>query len=559
MPIRRQGADPGKAVTAPAGSPRPSITFSEVVTPPLRLPGCENEVAFLASSPTPLLAVGRYNQVTPLFPPGPIPRARVIAVLTQRLDLKLFFPILVVCLILVGACLFGALYLSHLHVNVSEDMAENVRSTQTAALLESTIQQMIDHLRNPRAGSDEQVDRLGAEAENQRRAADALANHKSEVDLVGRITAGLEKYRTRTAEKASPQELANILQVEVLEPCVELRRYNLDQIAQSDRENRAIVETLRWGMLVVGVGGSLSGLVMGYSVARRLSHSISRLSVRIRDAAGRLNRDLGSVTVQKEGDLADLDRQMEHVLDEISRTVDQLQQREREVLRTEQLAAVGQLAAGVAHELRNPLTSIKMLVQTGLEGDPPAGLPAEDLAVVEREVRRMEGYIRTFLDFARPPRSERRRTDLTAVVRRALTLTEGRARRQNVALDVLLPAEPVPLDIDPEQVQQVLVNLLLNAFDALPCGGEVTVAVAPAEDGGPVEVSVRDNGPGIAEGVRPRLFQPFVTGKEDGVGLGLSICKRLVEAHGGAIRAEDAPGGGTVVRFTLPAAEPLAA
>ncbi len=115
------------------------------------------------------------------------------------------------------------------------------------------------------------------------------------------------------------------------------------------------------------------------------------------------------------------------------------------------------------------------------------------------------------------------------------------------------------LDIDPEQVQQILVNLLLNAVDALPHGGVVQVAMAVPENGGPVEVSVSDNGQGIAAGVRGRLFQPFVTAKPDGVGLGLSICKRLVEAHGGAIRAEDAPGGGTVVRFTLPMTAPLAA
>jgi signal transduction histidine kinase len=476
-------------------------------------------------------------------------------VLTQRLDLKLLFPILVVCLILVGACLFGALYLSHLHVNVSEELGENVRSTQTAALLETTTQQMIEHLLHPQPESAEQLDRLAAEAQAQLHEAERLANHESEKVQVRRIAAGLQKYQDGKSESVKAPRLAEILRAEVLEPCVELRRFNLDQIAQSDRENRAIIETLRWGMLVVGVGGSLSGLVMGYNMARRLSHSIAQLSVRIRDAAGRLNRDLGSVTLQPQGDLADLDRQMEHVLDEIGRTIDQLQQREHEVLRTEQLAAVGQLAAGVAHELRNPLTSIKMLVQTGLEGDPPPGLPAEDLAVVEQEVRRMEGYIRAFLDFARPPRSERRRTDLGAVVRRALTLTEGRARRQQVALTEELPPEPVPLDIDPEQVQQVLVNLLLNAIDALPRGGEVAVAVRPPEDGGPAEVSVRDNGPGIAAAVRARLFQPFVTGKPDGVGLGLSICKRLVEAHGGTISAEDAPGGGTVVRFTLPPGE----
>jgi signal transduction histidine kinase len=473
--------------------------------------------------------------------------------LTHRLDLKLLFPILVVCVILVGACLFGALYLSRLHVNVARDMQENFQSTQAAIVLETTIRQMIDYFlereRTPEFGR--RLERLEMDAERELAVADSHANLPREREWVDRITDGWNRYKERKAAGDHRNRLADSLRDQVLEPCLGLRDYNLGQVKQSDDDNQEIIETLRWGMLIVGVGGSLSGLVMGYSVARRLSHSIAQLSVRIRDAAGRLNRDLGSVTLRPKGDLADLDRQMEHVLDEIGRTIDQLQQREHEVLRTEQLAAVGQLAAGVAHELRNPLTSIKMLVQTGLEGDAPAGLPAEDLAVVEQEVRRMEDYIRTFLDFARPPRSERRPSDLGAVVRRALTLTEGRARRQQVALTEQLPDEPLVLEIDPEQVQQVLVNLLLNAFDALPRGGAVTVAAERPADADTVVVSVRDNGPGVAAEVRGRLFQPFVTGKADGVGLGLSICKRLVEAHGGTIVAEDAPEGGTVVRFTL--------
>jgi signal transduction histidine kinase len=332
-----------------------------------------------------------------------------------------------------------------------------------------------------------------------------------------------------------------------------LRNYNIDQVGLSDRDNYLIVGRLTWALLAVGIGAPLSGLLLGYAVARSMYQSMHQLSVRIRDAAGRLNSDLPPVVVEDLDDLPDLHRLMAGVVVEIERVVQQLQQREREVLRAEQLAAVGQVAAGVAHELRNPLTSVKMLVQAGLEGDEPEGLPAEDLAIIEHEVRRMETCIQTFLDFARPPVSERHRRDLLPVVRRALTLAEVRARRQQVTLSATLPPGPVDLDIDAAQVQQVLLNLLLNALDALPQGGTIRVEVWPATTEKPtVEVAVRDSGPGIAPRIRERLFEPFVSSKETGLGLGLSISRRLIEAHGGTISGENAPGGGALFAFTLP-------
>src|SRR5207253_1398839 len=119
------------------------------------------------------------------------------------------------------------------------------------------------------------------------------------------------------------------------------------------------------------------------------------------------------------------------------------------------------------------------LVQTGLEGDPAGGLPPEDLTIIEHEIRRMEQRIQMFLDFARPPKSERRRTDLLEVLRRALALVEGRVRRQKVNLVANLTGEPIPLWIDPEQIQQVILNLLLNGLDSLPHGGTITIEVDP--------------------------------------------------------------------------------
>ncbi|HJT78001.1 MAG TPA: ATP-binding protein [Gemmataceae bacterium] len=487
--------------------------------------------------------------------------------LSHRLHLKLLAPTVLVSLALVGACLFGVLYLNGLHVDVSRVLEENVQSTQAATRLEATTEDIIRLLHSgagSREGLAEQIRDQNEVARRRLEDVQNLANLDREKELVPRIGRGLGRYlQDWQARKDVPPDrraaydegLARTLEEEVIAPCADLRRFNTGEVEKTERDNRLIVQRLTWVLLAVGLGAPLGGLLLGYGIARSLHHSIYQLSVRIRDAAGRLNRELASVTVEEESDLHALHGRMQQVMQEIERMVERLQQREREVLRAEQLAAVGQVAAGIAHELRNPLTSVKMLVQTGLEGAAP-GLPAEDLGLMEREIRRMEQCIQTFLDLARPPRSERRRTDLAGVVRRSLLLVEGRAKRQRVAVSVDLPPEPVHLEIDPEQVHQVLVNLLLNALDAQPRGGRVNVAVARAKgpDGrAAVEVRVEDGGPGIVPRVRERLFEPFVSSKETGLGLGLSISKRLVEAHGGSIRGENARTGGALFAFTLPA------
>jgi two-component system sensor histidine kinase HydH len=470
-------------------------------------------------------------------------------------------------LLVIAACILGAVYLNHLHREVSRVLTENVGSIVADKELETTLYELVpllrgDHARTPAGTLTAELSKRHERANHQLDRVREYANSEEEKAHVQQVADSWSRYWRRWNERRQqPVEalpefdrgLARQIEEDVLPLCSQLLQYNTRQVSESDQTNRRIVDRLTWGLLAVGIAAPLAGLLLGYAVAWRMHQSIYQLSVRIRDAAGRLSSELRPVTLESDGDLPALNRQMQVIIEEIERVFQRLHQREHEVLRAEQLAAVGQVAAGVAHELRNPLTSVKMLVQTGLEGESPTGLLSEDLAIIEHEVRRMEACIQTFLDFARPPRAERRRTDLLAVVRRAVALLEGRARRQKVLLKTDLPPAPVELFLDGEQIHQVLVNLMLNALDAMPHGGELRLEVKPpAGDSPQVTVHVRDSGPGIAPPILARLFEPFVSGKETGLGLGLSICRRLLEANGGSIHGENAPDGGAVFTFTLP-------
>jgi signal transduction histidine kinase len=222
------------------------------------------------------------------------------------------------------------------------------------------------------------------------------------------------------------------------------------------------------------------------------------------------------------------------------------------LLRAEQMMAIGQVAAGVAHELRNPLTSIKGLIQVNVRDLTARGVPTEDLAVIEQEIRRMESTLQTFLDFARPPLPDRRPTDLATIVQRVFALVGGRARKQDVTLQFFKPTSPVMANVDNDQIQQLLLNLVLNALDAMPQGGEIEVDLRFGPDDF-VELYVRDNGPGIPPHILPKVFETFVSSKETGVGLGLPLSLRIAEEHGGSLTAYNLPEAGACFLLCLPA------
>ncbi len=343
------------------------------------------------------------------------------------------------------------------------------------------------------------------------------------------------------------------LELQLIKPCQKFRLYNGQRIEQSTIQHESVLARLAWGMTGIGVLGGVAGIVLGFGVTRALGQSIRRLQVQIRDAAGKLESALPEIIVTDVSNFTQIHAELDLLTSGIERVIRDLRQRELEVLRSEQLAAVGHLAASVAHEIRNPLTSIKMLVQSGQEtGDDPnqSSLSTEDLRVIETEIRRMESSLRTFLDFTRPPKLERRPTVVLNLLQEVMGLVRGRAAQQKVQMQLEIDDEKIVVLADAEQLRQVVVNLVLNSLDALPRGGTIVISVVTLP--GQVEISVHDSGPGISSEMLPNLFQPFSSNKETGLGLGLVISKRIIEDHGGSISAENSATGGAVFCLRLP-------
>lgn len=228
---------------------------------------------------------------------------------------------------------------------------------------------------------------------------------------------------------------------------------------------------------------------------------------------------------------------------------DQIIEIEEQLRRADRLSALGELSAGMAHEIRNPLGSIKgtaEILRDGVAADDPK---LEFAEILIREVDRLNGVLEDFLRFARPRPVEHGHFLLGEVVNDVLDLTRQQAIRNQVEIAVALD-DDIHIPGQGEQIKQVILNLVLNALQAMPSGGVLKVSSTNFEN--KVHIQVSDNGPGIALEDRERIFNPFVTTRDSGTGLGLAITQRIVQGHGGHIVLYSVPGHGASFTICLP-------
>jgi len=480
-------------------------------------------------------------------------------------------PSIAISLVLLALGIVGGWYVNHLQKStaalVALDMSTIRAAEQTVFGMNEIHVELTDFLLSGKRSHLDAVAEKCARAERLLAETELLVDDANEKALAKKIREGFDRFQLAFQEvmKAAEEnktrpEVERLIDASldrgVLEPARELLVMEEELVRKSGDYNQKLAGRIAFFLFLVGVCGAVAGLVAGFGIARSVSRSIVELYLQIREASGRLEEVVGPVALAPAAGIDNFDDILRRMADHAGAVVDRLQQNQTKMLRTEQMAALGQLAAGLAHELRNPLTAMKMLLAGAVESGDAGRLTARDLAVLITETARLERSIQAFLDFARPPKLEKRSRDVRDAVRQTLDLVAARSKQQSVRLESDLPDRPVVIKADHEQIRQLLLNLVLNAMDAQMQGGAVKIglseaAVDRAIDAAPGEptpqtwitLTVADQGPGIGAGLGERIFDPYVSTKETGLGLGLAICRRIVEDHGGQIGVVNSPGG----------------
>jgi signal transduction histidine kinase len=485
---------------------------------------------------------------------------------TRRLLLQVTLPAVLVGLGLLVGSLLGVWSIHRLQQNRARLLSSNVRSLLVAQKMEVRLRQVRAHsilyVVEPTTQRRQVYLEDCRQFEETLAAARELAELPSEKRLLEEVARGYRRYRRDVeaarvqAEKwTSPRDLIHWADAHpvrlLLEPCEELLRIDGRTMEQTAQESEAVSEQGRALFLLMGVLGPVGGLISGFGAAWGLSRSITRMRIRLQAASAHLDQELGTVRVTGEGAGHQLERQLDLVVSRVQEAVERLQHQQQELIRTEQLAALGQLAASIAHEVRNPLTGIKLLVSATLQRQPADTLSTEDLQFIHGEIQRLEKKLQALLEFARPSQPRREPCDLRELIGNAWQLVGTRAGQLRVRPELDLPPGPVRALVDRDQFTSVLVNLFLNALDAMPEGGVLSVSLRQSSSGG-VELVVADTGPGIDPSLARRLFTPFASTKKTGTGLGLSISRRVIADHGGTLNGSNRPQGGACFTITLP-------
>ncbi len=462
-------------------------------------------------------------------------------------------------------------YIYQLQDNTRQLITENVVSTRNAQELRlalykvraASLTQLFDK-------SDEQLVLVEKEQKAFRdllARADETAAKEEEKKLISQIAALFSNYEQtlrnalemhRQGRMSLPnalivlagQDLINTIEAKT-NALIQLKEQTHAELEKSIQTNDNIITVSIYSL---GISGIIMGLILGWLIARIILNPIYKLVLKVRDAAG--SEVVEHIRMNPGKELEELDLHINRLIGRISKANEDLRLNRELLERSAKFAAIGRIAPALAHEIRNPLTSIKMLIHSLLNDLQANPEQKDDLEIMLHEISRMEEFLQNFLKYARPAKPQLQLVNPDEFIKPVLQLMQARFKQSNIEIDYQSTDHHLVIRVDPNMIKQIMINLLNNAVEVMPKGGEIKI-ITKSEVTEPslhsmLVVSVIDSGPGIPDEIRDTLFDPFVRAKEQGIGLGLSISQRIADLHHGYIKASNNTQKGAAFSLYLP-------
>jgi len=336
---------------------------------------------------------------------------------------------------------------------------------------------------------------------------------------------------------------------EILSLCEQYKNIHTERIIKARKESGLQAKRLRViAVAAIGIVFFL-GVFLAFVMINHILGPVQRLT---------LAADREGIKQPAENEIKALSRSVGNLIEDVDQVHGELEKSREHLLQAEKMALVGKLAAGMAHSIRNPFTSVKMRLFSLDRSLELSDTQKEDFEVISQEIHHIDNIVQNFLEFSRPPKLKMQQISPSVVVDLVIQLLEHRLKSYDVTIKIIRRQSLPEIQADPEQLKEVLVNIVMNACEAMERGGKMVIHEEETflkPQGRVAVIRLSDNGPGIAESIKEKIFQPFFTTKEEGTGLGLSIATRIMEEHKGWIDVTSKEGEGTTFVITLPAKE----
>ncbi|MBI5588916.1 MAG: histidine kinase [Deltaproteobacteria bacterium] len=332
----------------------------------------------------------------------------------------------------------------------------------------------------------------------------------------------------------------------ILDLCEQYKEMQVDRIHNATENGHSQARKLRYISALVSIFVVILAITLIFFFIQHILEPLRKLA----EEASRMGTSAAS-----QNEIKFLSHSVRDLIEDVDQTHTELQKSRENLLQAEKMALVGKLAAGMAHSIRNPFTSVKMRMFSLGRTLKLTETQKDDLDVISQEIRHIDTIVQNFLEFSRPPKLKMQQVSPSVIVDLVIQLLEHRLISYEVRIEVIRKRPLPPISADPEQLKEVLVNLVVNACEAMKKGGQIVISEEETIErptGKMVVIRVSDNGPGIPGTLVDKVLQPFFTTKEEGTGLGLSIASRIIEEHGGRLHLTSTEGMGTTFIITLP-------